>query len=483
MQFQLTADFVKRSLSAHSWLGLVVGAAMYLICLTGTLLVFHEELTRWEQPEVEEFSDYDPAVVSTAFNEWFSAEDRITPHLYAVLPTPAVPRLRFASETESWFIHADGSVGAVERNRWSEMLLDLHLYLHLPKSWGMILVSALGALLVALIISGFLAHPKILRDAFKLRLGGNRQLEQTDIHNRLSVWGAPFHLMIAVTGAYFGLALIVLGLYANMYADGDAEGVVASVFGGDPELHQVIGPLKLDAALNQMPDVAPGQTPILVTVHDAGSADQYIEVLTTMNGRLIYSENYLFDANGQYLSKRGFSDGDAGKQVIYSIYRLHFGRFGGLGVKVLYGLLGMALTVVSATGINIWLARRKRKSYLDDVWAGVVWSVPGALGISAFLSASLGIAPLPGFWLPYVASIVFCIWRRDERRAKRWLQIAGAIVLFLLVGFHALQFDGSRGVSMPVNITIIIGAVMLIGLSSANRRTAIAALNIARSGQ
>ena len=470
MRFPPSAEFVKQSLSAHSWLGLVVGAAMYLVCLTGTLLVFHEEIARWEQPEVEEFPNVSAETVSDAFNEWFADESRVTPHLYAILPTAAVPRVRFASETDSWFMNEDGSIGPEERNDWSEMLLDLHLYLHLPKTWGMVVVSALGALLVALVISGLFAHPKIFRDAFKLRIGGNRQLEQTDIHNRLSVWGLPFHLMIGVTGAYFGLALIVLGVYATMYADGDAEGVVAAVFGDDPDLEQAAGPMPLDRMLAQMPELAPGQTPILITVHDAGTPQRYAEVLATVKGRLIYSENYLFDADGQFLHKRGFSDGDAGKQIIYSIYRLHFGRFGGFGIKLLFAVLGVALTVVSATGINIWLARRRCKSYLDDLWTGIVWGAPPALAASALLAVGFSLPALPGFWLSYVAAMCFSLWRRDDLASKQWLQLIGALLLLLLAAGHATRLSFTDA-SLPVNSVLLLaaGTFALLGYGSLKR--------------
>jgi uncharacterized iron-regulated membrane protein len=179
--------------------------------------------------------------------------------MYLVLPTEAVPRMRIATENESWFLNADGSMAEEERNDWTEMLLDLHLYLHLPKSWGMIVVSALGAMLCALIISGLVAHPRIFRDAFNLRTSGSRHLEQADIHNRLSVWGLPFHLMIAITGAYFGLALPLLAILADASYDGDREAVVASVFGEEPDLHQDPGPMAIESALLQMKTLAPGQ--------------------------------------------------------------------------------------------------------------------------------------------------------------------------------------------------------------------------------
>ena len=39
MKLRLPPVLVKRSLSAHSWLGLFVSALMYIVCLTGTLCV------------------------------------------------------------------------------------------------------------------------------------------------------------------------------------------------------------------------------------------------------------------------------------------------------------------------------------------------------------------------------------------------------------------------------------------------------------
>ena len=125
---------------------------------------------------VEEFAELDPAVAERTFNDWM-ADVEVTDHMYFVLPTEAVPRARLATEEASWFVNRDGTIGAAERNDWTEMLVTLHFYLHLPESWGMILVSALGAMLCGLIVSGLVAHPRIFRDAFNFRLKGSRLLE------------------------------------------------------------------------------------------------------------------------------------------------------------------------------------------------------------------------------------------------------------------------------------------------------------------
>jgi uncharacterized iron-regulated membrane protein len=471
MKLTPSSSLVRRSLSGHSWIGLMAGALMYLVCLSGTLAVFYEEFERWEQPYVEEYASFDPRAVDEGFNNFLESGAVITPHMFVVLPTDAVPRLRIATEDESWFLKADGSIAEPERNDWTEMLLDLHLYLHLPSSWGMILVSALGAMLCALIISGLMAHPKIFKDAFNLRTRGSRHLEQADIHNRLSVWGVPFHLMIAITGAYFGLALPILAVFADANYDGDRDAVIAAVFGEEPELQQKEGPLAIGKALQQMDTIAPNAAPFLITAHDAGTRDRFFSVSATHPGRMIYSENYLFDASGRFLRTDGFSDGEAGRQVVYSIYRLHFGHFGGTPVKIAYGLLGLALTVVSATGINVWLARRRTRSYLNDLWAGVVWGTPLALVVSAFAQIVLGIPASGVLWLTMLTAIVAALRLQDEKRACRVLQVAFAFATGLLLLGYVLHYgaDAMTPAALPMNLALLASALVFLAMARARR--------------
>src|SRR5690606_28373163 len=165
--------------------------------------------------------------------------------------------------------------------------------------------------------------------------------------------------------------LLTLALVANV-RDKDAMALVESVFGEEPALQQETQYASVASALQQLPELAPEGIPLYMTMHGAGTPGQFMEFSALHPGRLIYAENYQFDTQGNYLGKAGFSDGETGKQVIYSVYRLHFGHFGGLPIKLLYGVLGLALSVVSATGINIWLERRTRSAWIKLEWQGYV---------------------------------------------------------------------------------------------------------------
>ena len=103
----IRADTVKRAIAGHSWLGLVSGALMYLICLSGSLLVFSSEIEQWEQPDapIVNPSYFDAAAAETTFNSVLGNSLDLTAHMYLVLPTYESPRARIASENESWFLY------------------------------------------------------------------------------------------------------------------------------------------------------------------------------------------------------------------------------------------------------------------------------------------------------------------------------------------------------------------------------------------
>lgn len=449
---KMPATLVKQSLSSHSWLGLAVSVLMYIVCLTGTLCVVYPELQRWEQASRPDLLNYDVAAVERVVNSTVANENLRTDHLYLYLPTEDAPRLSLANERQEWFIDSDGTLGEAVSHPWTEFLINMHVYLTVPGTAGLILVSMLGAMLCALIVSGILAHPRIFRDAFKLRLGKGTRLEQVDIHNRLSVWGTPFYLLIAITGAYFGLVIPMLGAVSAVTGKDPVE-IQASVFGEEPEVYQE-GELQLVAAFNSMTDIDPHAIPFRVVLHDVGKPKQFIEIMASHPQRMIYSETYRFDAAGSYLGKVGFSDGEPGRQIVYSMYFLHFGHFAGYVSKAIYFLLGLALTVVSVTGINIWLRKRTHRDAFNELWQGVVWGVPLALLIAMITRFVAGFVSVPLFWLNLVAIMAYCLSTRDEFLCGKHLQLANAVGVATVLTLHIVHFglDGFTGGALIINL-------------------------------
>ncbi|MEL7709201.1 PepSY-associated TM helix domain-containing protein [Citromicrobium bathyomarinum] len=404
MTFAFSKDTVRKAISAHSALGLVCCALLYLICATGTAIVLYEEFQRLEQLDAPEMSAIDPASVQRGIENVLASEKGkpATTHLYVHLPSEALPRTTITTDTQAVHIDRQGEIVVPEENAWAEFLLALHYRLNLPALYGMTLVGLFGAMIVALSVSGIVAHPRIFRDAFRLRARRGDDVATLDWHNRLAVWTLPFALAIALTGAMIGLFYVSGGAVAAAAYGGDSEAALAPVFGGEPEG---------DAAPAPVPDVAPALAymereypevdPYYVILHDPGTVGQHVQVIAEHPRRLIFGEYYAFSAGGEFRGTVGLADGTVGQQVAASMYNLHFGNFGGLPVKIAYVLFGLALTVVVATGTFIWFDKRERRgqrsTYLRAAWWGLVAGVP--LGLVATLLARFAL----GNGAPFVA--------------------------------------------------------------------------------
>lgn len=436
----LKPSSVKRALSGHAAIGLLASALLYLVCLTGTVSVFYPELQRFEQRDVPEMAAIAPAAVQRGVEAVLASErgKPLTTHLYVHMPVPDLPRATITTDNQAVHLRADGSIAGPEEIAWSDFLVALHYTLNLPGLIGLTVVGALGAMILALSITGVVAHPRIFRDAFALRARDRNGTGLADWHNRMSVWTLPFSTAIALTGAVIGLGSLTAWGLASLFEGGKVEAVYAPLFGEEG---------KPDARRSGAPDVAsviaaftrdhPDARPSYVTIHEPLTAGQEVQVSAKHARRLIFGETYRYDARGRLLGKAGLSDGALGQQASASVYGLHFGDYGGLPVKLAYLVFGAALTAICATGVYIWLGKRRRRGHVEPrmlrMWDAVVWGSPFMLGATLALRMALGNAvPLvPVFWLGLALFVLAAlIPARSEgfRRAVQSLAAIGIIV-------------------------------------------------------
>ena len=448
---QSSSKRVDRSLSAHTVMGLVISALLYIICLSGALAVFEDELGWWELPNTPSVASVSPEAAQRA-SENAIAEDGETTHLYLYLPRENWPRFVVATDNKTHSADAEGNLVGGYETAWNDFLIHLHYYLHLPESFGMIVVSVFGVFLVAMAISGFLAHPKVFKDAFRMKRQGQRRLVQADLHNRLSVWTAPFHIIVAATGAMIGLFLVVAYLLAQTSFDGNTRALSEAVFGTEPPVNEAPAPLAdVSTAFENMDDVAPGRPPFLFVLHDPQTEGQHIGIYGEHTDRLIYGETYNFNADGEYTGKAGSSDGELGQQIAMSVYRAHFGDFGGHAMKIAYFVLGIVLCVIIASGMNIYFLKAaekgKARPRLEAAWSGLVWGAAVMCGVT-MLMALAGIASgalTYAFWIGTAGVSLLAAFKGQKGKAGIWLRGGLGVVLLACVLVHLVQHSGTYG--------------------------------------
>jgi uncharacterized iron-regulated membrane protein len=221
----LPPSWFSAGLPAILHFGLALAGFIYLVCLSGTLAVFAQELQRWEQPAGPVVQSVSPAAVDNGFNAIRAKVPRLAKDSVTIaLPTPAIPRLTLSAGGhegaggEIWLADATGRPVVKAYRPTTDFIVALHTGLHLPEGIGRTLVGLIGIALLGLLISGVLAHPRIFKDAFSFRRGGSRRLQTADLHNRLGTWGLPFFLTVTLTGTILGVFFVIFaGLAATAY--------------------------------------------------------------------------------------------------------------------------------------------------------------------------------------------------------------------------------------------------------------------------
>lgn len=487
----LAPEFVRAMLAGHSALGLAFAALIYIVCLSGTLTVFMHELQRWEQPNAPVIDGRaTPQMLDNAVRngQAQAVKDNAAHDLFVMGPGTLSPRMTVNYHDHetgvdgSWIADAEGNLVARIKAPWAEFIANLHMALHLPRTWGLFLVGLTGVALLSSLISGLLSHPRLFKDAFYFRRGGSYRLQEADVHNRLGVWGLPFHVVVSLTGALLGLSTLIVGVLALAAYDGDSEKAFAEILGPRPSEDETAAPVPdLQAMIAQVK--AQHAEAVISSVHigHIGKVGQIVTISMRSPGHLPFGNPYIFDGNGKSLGDGGQETGSVGQQILGVLQPLHFGWFGGIPIKVIYALLGLALTVVTHTGVTIWLARRRDKGRpvpgWERVWAAVGWSQPLAFATTAIAALTIGHSLVWVYLATLAASLLLARFTPDGEATARILRLLSGVGLTAAVATHAWIWFGYVTDAMAWYVTAALLATAILIAGPAVRRPRAATSN------
>jgi len=475
----LSPQFVRAMLAGHSALGIAFAALIYIVCLSGTVVVFLHELQRWEQPDAPVVEGpLPPEAVATALDGTYrkALAANAAHDMFLMGPGPVQKRFLVSFHDHesgaegSWIADSTGTLIVEHKAPWSEFIGDLHMHLHLPRTWGLFLVGLTGVTLLSSLVSGLLSHPRLFKDAFHLRWGGSRRLQEADLHNRLGVWGLPFHVVVSTTGALLGLSTLIVGVLALAAYDGDSEKAFATILGPMASEDETAAPLPdIAAMIRQIQARIPEAEFASANIGHVAHAGQIVHLGMRTPGHLAMSNSYYFDGNAKLLGDGGLETGSIGQQILGALQPLHFGWFGGFAVKVVYGILGLALTVVTHSGITIWLARRREQGrpapHWEKVWTALAWSQPLAFATTALVVFTIG----EGLALAaYLATTAICINGAlgvpEARTAGRTIRLLAGLAILAAVLVHGIAWWGriADPAAYWVSGTTVVAALALV---------------------
>ncbi|PIF89345.1 putative iron-regulated membrane protein [Acidovorax sp. 62] len=354
----------------HSWAGIVTGLLMFIVCFSGAVVVFKNEIDLWANPSLAQLPRAEtPAPLDTvlaqlqarypgAMVETIALPDAINPHYFAFVREPGAP----ATTRTKVALRADtGAVVGPVDSQLGQYLRMLHVFLFFGPRW---IVGFLGAAMLVLIATGIVIHRKILAELFTQRWGRSLRVVMSDLHKCVGIWGLGFHILIAGTGAWMGLAPLFEQSFKYLTApastplataDGAAASRKAAAAAPAPML-------SLDALYAAAQQAAPGLQARYASLQRWGTASASVAFTGSLQGHLLSTARVEANAATGAITRVH----DPRTQGFWSQFNglmepLHFGDFGGLTLKWLYFVLGMTPAFLSISGTLIWLDSRQQR--------------------------------------------------------------------------------------------------------------------------
>jgi uncharacterized iron-regulated membrane protein len=356
----------------HSWAGIVTGLLMFLVCFSGAVVVFKNEIDLWANPSLAQLPrSIQPAPLDVVLGqlqarypdatvETIALPDAVNPSYFAFVRergAPASTRTKVALRSDTGAV-----VGPVD-SQLGQYLRMLHVFLFFGPRW---IVGFLGVAMLVLIGTGIVIHRKILAELFTQRWGRSFRVVMSDLHKSAGIWGLGFHILIAATGAWMGLApLFEQGYRYVMTPAGSAGAKVPppARSAGTKAAATVLPMQSLDAMYATAQQAVPGLEARYVSLRRWTTAGADVSFTGNLRGHLASTARVDIDAATGVPKKAH----DPRTQGFWSLVDglmepLHFGDFGGLALKWLYFVLGMTPAFLSISGTLIWLdARRERR--------------------------------------------------------------------------------------------------------------------------
>lgn len=357
----------------HKWTSLVCTLFLLLLCVTGLPLIFAEEIDHLGEGHAEAPlrpagaapADVDKLVaVARAkypkdvplFFGWHGPDE-----VYVNLgKEPSTPPPQMNTVVMDAYTARD-----MEAPQFNTGIMYILLRLHTDLYAGLagyLFLGAMGLLFVASTVSGVVLYaPFMKKQPFGVfRTDRSRRLAWLDLHNLLGVATVVWVLTVGVTGA---INTVAGPLQAAWQAD--ALKAFSAQYAGKPMPTQMASVAKAIATARA---AEPGMSPAFVSWPGTGySGDHHYGVFMVGSSpvtKQIYRPVLIDAATGEVTAR---PQQPWYITVLLLSQPLHFGNYGGLALKILWGLLDLAVIAILTSGLVLWLRKSGDRKRLDRI--------------------------------------------------------------------------------------------------------------------
>ncbi len=341
----------------HSWTGLLIGVFILVMSISGAALVFHEELDRLQYPAYTIESGKQIIGLDSCFGsvKKYFPKAQIS---QAVITTSIKNPYTFTIYDSSYqegkkplqlFLHPQtaaiiGKRGNDISGNFMSWLSAFHNSFHL-KQKGEWLLGILSLLFLLSIITGIIQYRRKILPVLQFR---KAIYTRQHLHQIIGVYALLFNFMIAGTGFWMQRYVFKKDFYSDQ---GSYERIVKTT----PPLY-----FSLDSAFVALENKEPNFNEHVIYFAQRKSSVTAVYGSNSTNS-FIHSKNLadyiILDSTGN-IYKTGFVNeipAENRRDIINA--QIHYGKYGGLPIKILYCLFGLSGAILSITGFILWKKR------------------------------------------------------------------------------------------------------------------------------
>ncbi|MEO0339342.1 MAG: PepSY-associated TM helix domain-containing protein, partial [Bacteroidota bacterium] len=224
---------------------------------------------------------------------------------------------------------------------------------------GVFVVTVFSFFLLFSVLTGFLFYKNWLKNLFKLRLGKGIRVLMADAHRMAGIWSLLFALIIAVTGIWYFTEFALNRAKSKVLRFEQPAKIAEAELATLGDNLQFVS---LDVAVQKAEAAFPGYQVDLVLL--PSQPDGYMVMHGQDKNPLTRDRTNQVHANpytGEVVHIQKAADLSTLQLINNIVDPLHFGTFAGLGVKILWFIFGLVLSISILAGTYLWYLRHIQK--------------------------------------------------------------------------------------------------------------------------
>lgn len=363
--------FSKINAWLHLWLGLASGIVVFIMGITGCILVFEQEIkemtSTWLNVEAQASEkQLPPSKIYAAVKEALPNKDI---HGFWYNGLDKTIKVDIESDSLVYVNPYNGKItGIVDHEDFFHIIDEGHRYLWLDDEIGSQITAWGTFIFFFLLISGLILwFPKkwnktTINSSFKIKWDAKIKRLNYDLHNVMGFYAILLAILISFTGLMMSFHWLRESTYwiTGGWADKKEEVIMVKDDYVSPKEQDMLA--SADFIWKKVRTEIAKENKEAVIIHfPDGPKDNFYACTDMHKGiwRDLYFDSKtleLLPNSEKYISDERFSD-----WLMRSNYSLHIGAIGGLTTKILYFIASLICASLPLTGFYIWWGRKRKQ--------------------------------------------------------------------------------------------------------------------------